>query len=214
MDQIPDRKNILFCFCGPTASGKSSICRDLVTRDNALVLSCSTTTRKPRVGEREGIDYFFVDEEEFDKRVNNGLFLEHAVFSGHRYGTEKQKVETAFQGGKDILFDIEVNGVMSLKKLFPGLVVTIFVFPPSMEDLKVRLRQRNAESKEEMDLRLETARKEIEQLLAPDFSDYFVLNSKLDESSALSHKIILSERHRLSRYRKEFLTTMFGTRMS
>lgn len=176
-----------------------------------LKLSCSTTTRKPRPGEKDGVDYHFIAKDEFQRRVAAGAFIEHAIFSGQRYGTERAIVEEAARLGVDLLFDIDVQGVKNLKNLYPGRVVTIFVFPPSMTILETRLAARGAENKEEMKVRLETAGSEIKVLRDPTFSDYFLVNHDLDQAVRLALQIIAAEGVKLSRITPQALAAILGS---
>jgi guanylate kinase len=201
---------LLFCFCGPTASGKSTICREVLKSTTGLTLSISTTTRAPRHGEVDGVDYFFVNEAEFKKRQSSGQFLEYAFYSGNAYGTEKSNIDTAFNKGSDLLLDIEVQGVENLKKMFPENVIVIFIFPPSMDILKERLLKRKAESEEQMSQRLETAEKELSILRNPKFSDYLVINNKLEVAVEAAKSIIFAEKSRLTRFTPSDLDRMFG----
>jgi guanylate kinase len=189
--------SLFFCFAGPTASGKSTISRRLVDQDPELLLSISTTTRKPRTGEVDGKHYYFVDETEFERRIQQQLFLEHAEFSGHRYGTELRNLERARNERRDMLLDIEVQGVVQLKKLLGKQVITTFVFPPSFKELEKRLRARASESEEQIQRRLEVAHQEVAQLAAPGFSDYFLLNEDLASAVSLARSIIQVSRSRL-----------------
>ena len=139
---------ILFCFCAPTAAGKTTITKELVRRDPKLLLSLSTTTRKPRPNEVEGRDYFFVTPEIFQEKVSRGEFLEHAVFSSSSYGTTKDNIERARASGADLILDIDVQGAEQIRALFPAQLVVVFVFPPSFDELKARLAARGTEDEE------------------------------------------------------------------
>lgn len=194
------RQQILFCFCGPAASGKSTICRTLCRGElEGLMLSVSTTTRAPRGSEKEAQEYFFVSEEEFVKRVDSGQFIEHARFGSALYGTERRNIESAQAGGCDLLLDIDVQGVRQLKANFPGQVVVIFVFPPSLEELKERFRSRGTEGEARIAERLEIAKSEIAVLAQPDFSDFLLVNDSLSSAVERAKGIIVAERQRLSR---------------
>ena len=190
---------ILFAFCGPSASGKSTILRELAGQEPSLMLSISTTTRAPRGKETEGVDYYFVAEEEFEKRVANGLFLEHAAYGGCRYGTERRNIEDASRISADLLLDIDVQGAESLKKEFKNQLVVTFVFPPSFDELVKRLEARATEGPEAIKKRISIAEQEIEKLLSPGFSDYLLINDDLTESIHLARAIILAERMSLPR---------------
>lgn len=204
-NQTEYRESVVVVFCGPAGSGKSSICRRLTQMDPSLCLSVSTTTRLPRPGEVEGEDYFFIDEAEFKKRIDEGRFVEHASFSGHRYGTETLNIERAVLTGKDLLLDIEVEGVKQLKALYGRHLITVFVFPPSFSVLVERLRGRGSESEEELNRRLKTARREIEVLSSPSFADYLLINDNFEHAIEQARGVIYAERMRFSRYRQSFI---------
>ncbi len=194
-----ERQNRLFCFVGPGASGKSTICRELLLREPGIELSISTTSRDPREGEKDGREYYFVSEEEFLTRIDQGNFVEHAIFNGRRYGTERPNIERVLQSDKDLVLDIDVQGVEQLKQLYPNQVATIFVFPPSFSMLRERFEKRGTDSEEKIQSRLEIARKEIEKLKVPGFSVYLLLNADLTESFDRAQAIIQAERMRFSR---------------
>lgn len=202
------REQILFCFCGPSGSGKTSICRELIGQVPKLENSISTTTRAPRGKEQDGVDYYFVNPEQFQKKINEGEFIEHASFSGNSYGTEKRNVQRAEQAGNDLLLDIEVQGVAQLKKLFPSRVVTVFVFPPSFQELEKRIVGRGTEDKEKIARRLETAKKEIEVLSAANFSDYLLVNEDLVLAVQKAVEIISAERSKFTRQNRTFLSKL------
>lgn len=190
---------ILLCFCGPSGSGKSTLCKSIVDEDSGLSLSISTTTRAPRENEIDGEHYFFVSEDEFEKRVRADKFIEHAQFNSKRYGTEKTNIERAKSSGKHLLFDIEVEGVKQLKQLYPGNVVTVFVFPSSMDILRARLIGRGTNSPEDVAQRLAIAEREIEVLRSSNFSDYIVVNDILERAQIDARAIIRAELLRISR---------------
>jgi guanylate kinase len=199
---------LLFCFAGPTASGKSSICRKLVERDPNLRLSVSTTTRLPREGEKEAIDYYFVKKAEFRKRVEAGKFIEHAQFGDNLYGTER----TQFEDGEalsDVLLDIEVQGVRQVKKIFPQRTVVVFVLPPSLAVLEQRLRERKTEDEASIQRRLEIARVEVDALKNPDLSDYLLVNDDLDFAVDEAMNIIHAERRSLERIDPRIIGSFF-----
>lgn len=198
--QLKRKQTVLFCLCGPTASGKSSIARALLQRVPQLGLSISTTTRDPRPGEEDGREYYFIDRAEFQRRVDGGAFIEHAEFSGNLYGTEHGNIDRQEQEGVDLLFDIEIEGVRQLKHRYPKRVVTIFVVPPSVHILEERLKLRGAESEEQMQARLKRAEEEIRVLTSPGFSDYFVVNDTLETAVNRISSIILAERLRFERF--------------
>lgn len=144
-----------------------------------LALSISTTTRPIRPGEKNGVHYFFVSPEEFQKKIDAGDFAEWAEVHGNRYGTSKSTIENLFQQGKNVLFAIDVHGAMNLAKLYPSRTVLIFLHPPSMEILEERLRQRKGETAASIEKRLRNAYNELEW--SKKFQ-YQVLNDKLDRA--------------------------------
>lgn len=203
-------KGILFCFCAPSGSGKTTICKELLTLDQNLGLSVSTTTRKPRQGEVDGKDYYFVSEEEFQKRLQADLFVEHNMYAGNFYGTEKKVVNDSIKNSQDLLFDIDVHGVENLKKYYPDRVVSIFVFPPSFKVLKERLDLRASEDPEKLKSRLNEIQNEISFLRKPGFSDYLLINDKLERSLQLAQSIITVERVRFKRFSASFVDKMLN----
>lgn len=207
---LKERDYILFCFAGPGASGKSTICRELAKEKN-LRLSISTTTRAPRAGEKDGQEYYFIGQEEFSKRIKEGQFVEYASFGSQWYGTEKKNFELAEQAGQDVLLDIDVQGVKSLKASFAPRVVTIFIMPPSWQILEERFLSRGADSPEQIKRRLETAREEVRILSEKGFSDYLLLNDSLDQAILSARSIIAAEKLKLGRYCESFLATLKGT---
>jgi guanylate kinase len=203
------RDPILFCFIGPGASGKSTICTALSERELPVTLSVSSTTRTPRVYEKEGREYYFITREEFLRREEERSFLEHAQFAGNFYGTEKRNIERAGQLKKHLLLDIEIQGVRQLKTLFPAQVVVIFVCPPSLQDLKDRFILRGADTEERMQERLLIAKEEISIAMEGTFSDYVIINSSLDKSIKAAEAIVVAESVRRRRVDEQLLTT-FG----
>lgn len=189
------KKPLLFCFCGPSGSGKSTICRELLKRVPSLMLSISSTTRSARKGEQDGRDYYFIGRNTFEEELADKFFLEHAEYSGNLYGTGRKNLDDALSSGKDLVLDIEVQGVTQLKRVLPECVITIFVCPPSMTSLEQRL-ERRGEAREQMLLRLKRAKEEIQILTTPGFSGYFLINDKLESAVACACSIVEAERAR------------------
>lgn len=206
-----NREKIIFCICGPTASGKSSVREHIVKRVSSLQFSVSTTTRASRAGERNGEDYFFVSEQEFAKRLEQGKFLEHAQYSGHLYGTEIRNLELAQRNNHDLLLEIEVQGVEQIKKRFAEKVVTLFICPPSLRELEARLRSRATDAEDQIQSRLQIAKQELTTLTSPGFSDYFILNEHLDDALKTIQSVIFAERARFSRLAEESLSAIKGS---
>ncbi len=167
-------------FCGPSGTGKSTLIKRLMNEyPSAFAFSVSHTTRKPREGEKDGREYHFVSREQMLKAVENNEFLEHAEFSGNIYGTSKKAVEDVLSSGRICALDVDIQGVLSLKKtdLNP---IYLFIKPPSMDILEKRLRDRGTETDESVRKRLETALRELEYEKKGDLFDHVIVNDNLD----------------------------------
>jgi guanylate kinase len=169
-----DRKRFLV-LSAPSGAGKTTIARALVKRNNDMVISVSATTRPKRPREVDGRDYFFLSQQKFEEYITQGNFLEYERVHGYYYGTLKHVVENWLKNDKVVVFDIDVNGALAIKKQYPGSIL-IFIKAPSFEELKRRLIQRKSESNEDMATRLKRLNYENEQ--AGRF-DYIVINEDL-----------------------------------
>ena len=150
----------VFVVSGPSGVGKSTLLRRVIDADPRLRFSVSHTTRAPRQGERDGLDYYFVRREDFLRLVGEGAFLEHAEYQGNLYGTSRAEVEKAMRGGYDLILEVEVQGAQQLQRSLPE-AVRIFIEPASLDVLEERLRARNTESEAVLQRRLGTAREEL-----------------------------------------------------
>ena len=158
------KKGLLIVLSGPSGVGKGTVIKELMKNDDLkLSYSISMTTRKPRNGEVDGVNYFFVDRDTFLKAIDDGELLEHAEFVGNMYGTPVSYVEKLRNEGRNVLLEIEVQGAMQVKKKCPD-ALSIFIIPPSMEELASRLRGRNSEPEEIVQQRLDKAKKEMEMV--------------------------------------------------
>ena len=170
-------------FCGPSGSGKSTLLKRLMAEyPKAFAFSVSHTTRKPRAGEQDGREYHFVTQEEIKRGIEKGEFLEHAQFSGNYYGTSKRAVEHVLASGRICALDIDIQGVINLKKtdLNP---IFCFIKPPSMESLEKRLRERGTETEESLNKRLNTALVELEyEKSEKNAFDYVIVNDNLEQA--------------------------------
>ena len=191
MKFIKKNKGLMLVLSSPSGAGKSSICKALLTLDNNLTLSVSTTTREKRPNEKEGNDYYFVTEKKFIKLLKEKYFLEHAKVFGNYYGTEKLLVKQTISKGKDILFDIDWQGAQQLRAEMGEDVVSVFILPPSKDELEKRLRNRGQDSISIVKKRMSEASSEITHWAE---YDYVVINYDLDKSVTSVLDILKAER--------------------
>lgn len=185
-----NRKGLVAVLSGFSGAGKGTIMKHLLEEyPGRYNLSISATTRNKRIGEEEGREYFFKTRDEFEEMIRNGELLEYAEFSGNYYGTPKEYVHRLVDEGRDVLLEIEVNGALQVRKLFPDSVL-LFVTPPSAEALKSRLVGRKTESMEEIEARLSISSRES---LLMDKYDYLIVNDKVSAAVKEVHDIIESE---------------------
>ena len=183
-------KGRLFIFSGPSGVGKGTVrARVLADTDN-MSYSVSCTTRKPRPGDREGIDYWFISKEDFLKQIEEGLFLEWADVHGNYYGTRRDIVEKTLDAGRDVMLEIDVQGALQIKKKMPE-AITVFLMPPSFEELERRLRGRGTESEESLRTRLANAKTEI--ACEPEY-DHTIVNDTVDRAVEEFEQLINSYR--------------------
>lgn len=169
----------VFVITGPSGVGKGTLIRGLLERVPGLELSVSATTRKPRPGERDGVDYRFMSPEEFDQHVAAGDFVEHAAYSGNRYGTLRSELERRLQEGAGVVLEIEVQGARQVRRAMPA-AVAVFIAPPSRDALRARLVGRGTDDAEQVQERLRTAERELEA--QPEFA-HVVVNDRLEEAT-------------------------------
>ena len=188
-------KNFCIVLSSPSGAGKTSISKKILQKDNKISLSISCTTRPKRKGEINKKDYIFLSEENFQKQIKNGDFLEYASVFGNRYGTLRQTVNRFFTKKRDVLFDIDWQGYQQLKQ--SGMeVVGIFILPPNKKELIRRLKNRGRDTSEEMKKRMSLAQDEISHF--PEY-DYVVVNNDLESCVTKIQNIIIAERHKKSR---------------
>ena len=176
----------VFVITGPSGVGKGTLIRTLLDRIPKLELSVSATTRKPRLGETQGVDYHFLDDAEFQHRVERGEFVEHAAYSGRRYGTLRSDLEQRLARGAPVVLEIEVQGARQIARTMPE-AVRIFIAPPSEEALRTRLVGRGLDDPQEVEKRLETAR---EELRAQDEFPHVVRNDRLDDAVVALEEVV------------------------
>jgi guanylate kinase len=182
-------KGKLIVFSAPSGSGKTTLVKHLLSKDELkLAFSISAASRSPREGEINGKDYYFISAEEFKQRIKNDQFVEHEeVYTNNFYGTLKSELERLWSDGKNIIFDIDVIGGLNIKKQFPDQTLAVFVQPPSKEELERRLRSRQTESEEKIQMRLAKAEKELS--VAPQF-DVILVNNDLDIAKNEAYRLI------------------------
>lgn len=180
----------VFVITGPSGVGKGTLIRELRDRVPGLELSVSATTREPRSGEEDGRDYHFLDPEEFARRAEAGDFLEHATFSGNRYGTLRSEVERVLGEGRSVLLEIEVQGARQVRAALGERAVLIFIAPPAPEVLSERLAGRGTDSAEAIARRLETAKQELE---AQQEFKHVVTNDEVERAAAELESIVRAE---------------------
>jgi len=197
---LKDELGILFILSGPSGVGKGTVRKRLFEERMELQYSISMTTREMRSGESEGVDYFYKSKEDFEQLIEDDQLLEYAKYVNNYYGTPRNYVEETLAKGKDVFLEIEVQGALQVKENFPQGVF-IFLFPPSLEELKNRIVNRGTESQELVINRLKEARKEIEMMHA---YDYVVVNDDVSLAVERVKAIIQSEHLRRERVEKQY----------
>ena len=187
-----DQAGNLFVIAAPSGAGKSSLVKALMAQDPRLELSVSHTTRAPRGQEQNGREYFFVSHDEFDRMIEAQAFVEWAYVHSNRYGTSRRAIEDKVASGADIILEIDFQGALQIKTLFPG-AVTLFILPPSWPELEERLRRRGEDSEEVIALRLKNAAHEMAQ--AEQF-DFVIINDSFER--ALGDLQAVVRTHRLT----------------
>ncbi|API93830.1 MULTISPECIES: guanylate kinase [Virgibacillus] len=195
-----EEKGILFILSGPSGVGKGTVRKALFNQDTDLKYSISMTTREKRPGEREGVDYFYKSKEAFEALIQENQLLEYAKYVNNYYGTPREYVEEMLELGHDVFLEIEVQGALQVRENFPEGVF-IFLFPPSLEELKNRIIHRGTESQELVLNRLKEARKEIEMM---DAYDYVVVNDDVNLAVKKIQAIIQSEHLKRERIAKQY----------
>ncbi|MCG3686518.1 guanylate kinase [Aliarcobacter butzleri] len=175
-----DKKGAILIISGPSGCGKSTLLKEVYKNISDYYFSISTTTREPRVGEVNGVDYFFVSKEEFEEDIKNGNFLEYAKVHDNYYGTSLKPIIQALNEGKLVIFDIDVQGHHLVRKKMNDSVTSVFITTPSLKVLEERLNNRNSDSLEVIEKRVKNAKKEIEFF---DEYDYFIVNDNLASAS-------------------------------
>ena len=196
-DKALDLKNkgMLVVFSGPSGCGKDTVLEKIKEKGYVFDKTVSVTTREIRNTETDGVDYYFTSKEDFQKKINNNEFVEYTLYSGNYYGTLKTEVENRVNKGGCVLLKIEVEGAENIKKAFHE-AISIFIFPPSKEELKKRLLGRGTETEESFNIRYNVALKEMEK--APNY-DYVVINDNVDLCAEKVCSILEAEKTKYSR---------------
>ncbi|MEP3050803.1 MAG: guanylate kinase [Erythrobacter sp.] len=191
-----NRRGLMFILSSPSGAGKTTLSRKLLEADSEIKLSVSVTTRPPRTGEIDGVHYHFVSNDKFDQMVEEDDFYEWATVFDHRYGTPKGLIRTALKEGQDFLFDIDWQGTQQLYQKDQQDVVSVFILPPSLSELRRRLEERATDSDSVIDGRMERARGEISHWAE---YDYVVVNDDIDYCFEKVREILDAERMRRTR---------------
>jgi len=194
-DQL-HRRGLMFILSSPSGAGKTTISRKILDADDEIKLSVSVTTRPMRPGEEDGVHYYFVDDAKFDQMIEEDDFYEWAAVFGHRYGTPKGIIRNALKDGQDFMFDIDWQGTQQLYQKDQQDVVSVFILPPSIDELRRRLISRAQDEADVIDSRMERAKGEISHWAE---YDYVVVNDDLDTCFAKVREILHAERMRRTR---------------
>lgn len=199
-------QGLLLVVSGPSGCGKGTVCDLLRQRNRELIYSISATTRRPRPGEQDGVNYFFLTQKQFQNQVKEDGFLEWAEVFGNLYGTPRRWVEDRLARGRDVLLEIDTQGALQVKASYPAGIL-LFLLPPSMAELKRRIDGRGTENAAERERRFQAARQEIAQIRN---YDYLVVNDEVTQAVLKIEAILLAERSRISRYDPQELKAMLG----
>ncbi len=200
-----NQKGLLMVISGPSGTGKGTLVKHLLKRNNRIQLSVSATTRNPRPGEVDGVNYFFLKEAEFKEKLAQDEFLEHAEVYGNYYGTPKAFVEDQLNKGQSVLLEIDIVGALQIREKFEE-VVFLFVIPPSLKELQRRIKTRGTETQEQMAKRMDSALEEIKELKQ---YDYVILNDQIHKATRLIESIVEAELASVKRSQSYWLD-LFG----
>ena len=178
--QFTSMQGKLLIFAAPSGAGKSTIVNFIMQQELNTHFSISSTTREPRPHERNGVEYFFISKEEFEKAIQDDEFVEYEeVYSGTYYGSRKSQVEKQLQNGENVVFDVDVNGAMAIKRHYADEALSVFIMPPSKEELKKRLINRGTDSLQTIEKRMKRVDYELQQA---EFFDHVVVNDNLEQA--------------------------------
>ncbi len=195
---LKKKKGLILVISAPAGAGKTTLCKRLLQAFPSFTYSVSFTTRPPRKNEIEGVDYYFVSRDEFEKMIEEGIFLEWEGVHGRFYGTSAKLIDRAIEGEKDVFLEVDVKGGKKIKERYPEAIL-IFILPPSWKELAKRLKGRATENDEKTKQRLIRAREEVKLLC---FYDYFIINDDINKALQDLLTIINAERCRINRISK------------
>lgn len=198
------RRGLLIVLSGPSGVGKGTVCSLLREKNKEIIYSVSSTSRQPRIGEIEGVDYFFKERDEFENMIKNDTLLEWAEYCGNYYGTTLSFVEENLKKGKDVILEIEVQGALKVKKKYSEGVF-IFLIPPSFSELRNRIKYRGTESEKTIYGRLNVAKEEFQMI---EHYDYLIINDKIDNAVKGITSIIEAEKLKRDRILPYFKTKL------
>lgn len=199
-------RGLLIIISGPSGAGKGTICKSFMERNKNVALSVSATTRAPRAGEVEGVNYYFMSKEKFKEKIGHNDFLEYAEVYDNFYGTPKSNVEEILESGKDVILEIDIQGALKVKENTEEGVF-VFILPPSMEELKQRIIKRGSETPESLMKRFKSAYKEINYISK---YNYAVVNDTVDIAVQKLEAIIAAEKCRVDRIKESILDSKEG----
>ncbi|WP_294371066.1 guanylate kinase [uncultured Clostridium sp.] len=199
-------RGLLIVISGPSGAGKGTICKSFLERNPEVAISVSATTRSPRQGEVEGVNYYFMSKDQFKKKINDNDFLEYAEVYDNFYGTPKSNVEKLLEEGKDVILEIDIQGALKVKENTEEGVF-IFILPPSMEELKARIIKRGSETPESLMKRFKSAYKEINFISR---YNYAVVNDEVETAVEKLEAIIGAEKCRVDRIKHSILDSKEG----
>ncbi|MCD6574842.1 guanylate kinase [Candidatus Aerophobetes bacterium] len=192
---LKEAKGLILVLSAPAGAGKTTLCKRLLQTSPTFISSVSFTTRSPRKQEIEGVDYYFVSREDFEKLIKKNAFVEWAEVHGHLYGTSKKFLEENIKAGKDVILEVDVKGGTKIKEKYPQAIL-IFILPPSWQELEKRLHKRATEDEKSIKERLSTAKQEIKYL---PYYDYFLVNDDINATTKRLLLIIEAERYKINR---------------